>query len=269
MEAYTAVISLLQTLDQPNISLLFHDHSTEMLDSLVTGMANLEEFYNLCYSSCTNEVFSSIPNLKRLTIHAPFRVGYIIRCLLLDMSSLTKLEAFKLSWRYNYENPIKRFVFPESLRRLSLTRCSKFIWEEISSTFIMLPHLEELKLKHCLADDDVWKLSDKDIFKSLKLLLLSDVNLKCWEARSDNFPNLKRLVLKKCKHLQEIPTDFGEICTLELIELHDCTTTAEASVRKIKQEQDDLDNNILKVYIHNSYTDQRDHLMLSSEFRTL
>ncbi|KAH0681722.1 hypothetical protein KY289_019474 [Solanum tuberosum] len=223
-------------------------------NNLVTGMPNLEEFFGLCYSSCTNEVFSSIPNLKRLTIHAPFRVGYIIRCLLLDMSSLTKLEAFKLSWRYNYENPIKRFVFPESLRRLSLTRCFKFIWEEISSTFIMLPHLEELKLKHCLTEDDVWKLSDKDIFKSLKLLLLSDVNLKCWEARSDNFPNLKRLVLKKCKDLKKIPTNFGEIYSLELIELHDCTTTAKASVRKIKQEQDDLDNNILKVYIHNSYS---------------
>ncbi|WMV24053.1 hypothetical protein MTR67_017438 [Solanum verrucosum] len=34
MEAYTAVISLLRTLDQPYISQLFHDHTAETLDSL-------------------------------------------------------------------------------------------------------------------------------------------------------------------------------------------------------------------------------------------
>ncbi|MCD7464163.1 hypothetical protein HAX54_052223 [Datura stramonium] len=97
----------------------------------------------------------------------------------------------------------------------------------------MLPNLEELKLKSCLSDDDVWRLSDKDKFKSLKLLLLSGLNLERWEASSDNFPNLKRLVLKYCCYLREIPTDFGEIGTLESIELHDCPRRAEDSARNI------------------------------------
>ena len=152
-------------------------------------MPNLEKFFGLCYTSCTNEVFSSIPNLKILTIHVPLRMGGKIPYHLLDMSSLRKLEAFKLSWDNYSEKPIKRFVFPTSLRRLTLTWCRKFIWEEISSTFIMLPNLEELKLKLCKSDEDVWLMSDKDIFKSLKLLLLSKLNLKRWEASSDNFPN--------------------------------------------------------------------------------
>ncbi|KAH0678165.1 hypothetical protein KY284_019250 [Solanum tuberosum] len=223
-------------------------------NNLVTGMPNLEEFYSICYSSCTNEVISSTPNLKRLIIRVPSSMPHNIPYRFLDMSSLTKLETFKFYWKGYLEDPIKIFIFPKSLRRLSLTRCCKFIWEEISSTFIMLPHLEELKLKHCLAKDDVWRLTDKDIFKSLKLLLLSELNLKGWEASSDNFPNLKRLVLKKCKHLQEIPTDFVEICTLESIELHDCTTTAEDSVRNIEQEREDMGYNILKVYIHNRHS---------------
>ncbi|WMV22777.1 hypothetical protein MTR67_016162 [Solanum verrucosum] len=223
-------------------------------NNLVTGMPNLEELYGICYSSCTNEVISSTPNLKRLIIRVHFSILDNIPDRPLDMFSLTILETFKFYWIMYLEDPIKIFVFPESLRRVSLTRCYKFIWEEISSTFIMLPHLEELKLKHCEADDDVWRLTDKDIFKSLKLLLLSELNLKGWEASSDNFPNLKRLVLKKCKDLQEIPTDFGEICTLESIELHDCTTTAEDSARNIEQEREDMGYNILKVYIHNSHT---------------
>ncbi|KAG5604072.1 hypothetical protein H5410_025564 [Solanum commersonii] len=48
----------------------------------------------------------------------------------------------------------------------------------------------------------------------------------------DGFPNLKRLVLKKCKCLPEIPIDFGEICTLESIELHECSRAAEDFARK-------------------------------------
>ncbi|WMV22771.1 hypothetical protein MTR67_016156 [Solanum verrucosum] len=172
----------------------------------------------------------------------------------------------------------------KNLRKLTLALCCDFIWEEISSTFIMLPNLEELKLKRCRAKDDIWRLTDKDIFKSLKLLLLSYPNLKRWEASSDSFPNLKRLILKNCEFLQEIPTDFGEIGTLESIELHDCRTISEDSARNIEQEQKEMGNNILKVYIHSSHNDDlyflsclcsglklilRDHLMLSSELRTV
>ncbi|KAH0675149.1 hypothetical protein KY285_022950 [Solanum tuberosum] len=63
---------------------------------------------------------------------------------------------------------------------------------------------------------EVWRLSDDDKFKSL----------------NDSFPNLKRLVLKKCKCLPEIPIDFGEICTLESIELYECSRAAEDFARK-------------------------------------
>ncbi|KAM3280996.1 putative late blight resistance protein R1A-3 isoform X1 [Capsicum chacoense] len=217
---------------------------------LVTWMPNLEGFFGLSYASCTNEVFSGIPNLKRLIIRVPFSLGNRIPYRPMDMSSLGKLEAFKFYGLHSLENPIKSFVFPTSLRRLSLTWLKNFIWEDISSTVIMLPHLEELKLKRCRAWYGEWRFSDKDKFRSLKLLLLRSVNLRHLEASSDNFPNLKHLVLKECNILEEIPIDFGEICTLESIELHDCSATAEDSAREIEQEQEDMGNSSLKVYIH-------------------
>ncbi|XP_055802670.1 putative late blight resistance protein homolog R1A-3 [Solanum dulcamara] len=231
------------------------------------GMPNLEELSGLCYTSCTKEVFSGIPNLKRLIIHLPFfSFKNFPNYWLMDLSSLRKLEAFKFCWDFNLFYPIKSFVLPTSLKRLTLAKFLYFPWEDILSTVIMLPNLEELKLKHCIAKDFVWRLSDKDKFKSLKLLLLSNTNLKRWEASSDNFPNLKRLVLKDCYRLQEIPADFGEICTLESIELHDCSATAEDSARNIEQEQEDMGNNFPKVYIHNSRRKLelilRDHLMI-------
>ncbi|KAK4720920.1 hypothetical protein R3W88_011153 [Solanum pinnatisectum] len=222
----------------------------------------LEEFSGLRSTSCTNEVFSGIPNLKRLIIQVPLFYSDYSPNRLMDMSSLRKLEAFKCnSWLQSSEGPIcsgiptslKDFVFPTSLKRLSLHGCSNFIWEDISSTVMMLPNLEELKLKYCQADDDEWILTDQDEFKSLKLLLLSSLNLDRWKASSDNFPNLKRLVLKNCNYLLRIPTDFGEIATLESIELHGCHPNAEDSAREIEQEQEDMGNNFLKVYIYDSH----------------
>ncbi|KAK6791049.1 hypothetical protein RDI58_010130 [Solanum bulbocastanum] len=184
--------------------------------SLVIGMPNLQEFSG----HFTNEVFSGIPNIKKLISHLTYFQNRIPDWQL-DMSRLTKLKAFKFYGSY------------------------------LSSTVMMLPNLEELKLKNCQTLIDEWILSDEDKFKSLKLLLLSNTNLKCWEASSDNFPNLKRLVLKECHDLQETPAEFGEICTLESIELHDCSTTAENSATNIVQEQEDMENYFLNIYIHN------------------
>ncbi|PHT71540.1 hypothetical protein T459_26644 [Capsicum annuum] len=153
------------------------------------------------------------------------------------MSSLTKLEALKcvsntfLSWTPPIS--IKESFFPASLKRLTLAGWFGFPWEDIS-TLGKLPNLEELKLKDRAAIGDVWRLRDDDIFESLKLLLFRKVLLANWVASSDNFPSLKRLVLKKCDKLKKIPIDFGEICTLETIELHNCSTSAEDSARKIE-----------------------------------
>nr|XP_033512265.1 putative late blight resistance protein homolog R1A-10 isoform X2 [Nicotiana tomentosiformis] len=152
------------------------------------------------------------------------------------------------SWR---STSIKRFVFPTSLKRLTLAGGFCFSWEDIS-TLVMLPNLEELKLKRNAVSDPIWRLSDEDKFESLKLLLLSELEFGHWEASSESFPSLKRLVMRNCINLKEIPTDFGEICTLESIELHNCSTVVEGCARNIEQEHEDMGNNFLKVYIYNN-----------------
>ncbi|KAH0716970.1 hypothetical protein KY290_013536 [Solanum tuberosum] len=214
-------------------------------------LPNLEELSGLCSFSCTNDVFKSIPNLKRLMVRVSCSKEDVMTKRLIDMSSLTKLEALKC-FRNAWEAiSIRRFSFPTSLKMLTLTGNYLFPWEEIS-TLALLPNLEKLKLKESPATGEVWRLSDDDKFQSLKLLIFSYLHFQHWEASSDSFPNLKRLVLKNCSFLREIPTDFGEIGTLESIELHYCGTGAEDCARKIEQEQEDMGNNSLKVYIHNS-----------------
>ncbi|XP_059309797.1 putative late blight resistance protein homolog R1A-3 isoform X1 [Lycium ferocissimum] len=168
------------------------------------------------------------------------------------MSSLTKLQALKC-YSYSYwiiEIPIKRFFFfPTTLKRLTLAGEFCFHWKYIS-TLVMLPNHEELKLKGHAVVGQAWRLSDEEQFQSLKQLLSNELDFRMWEASSDSFPNLKRLALKNCRYLKEISTDFAEICTLESIELHDCSSPAEHSARKIKNEQEEMGNNSVNVYIH-------------------
>ncbi|XP_049391767.1 probable disease resistance RPP8-like protein 4 [Solanum stenotomum] len=64
MAAYTAVISLLQTLDQPNISELFHDHSTEMLDSLRASA----EYFQDVLENTSNEKIKSLEEDIRVVV---------------------------------------------------------------------------------------------------------------------------------------------------------------------------------------------------------
>ena len=82
------------------------------------------------------------------------------------------------------------------------------------STLVMLPNLEELKLKYHATYGKVWALSDVDKFKRLKFLLFYDLDLEHWDICSNNFPNLRRLVMKTCNYLNEILVDNGEICSL-------------------------------------------------------
>ncbi|KAH0643873.1 hypothetical protein KY289_034847 [Solanum tuberosum] len=215
---------------------------------LVIGMPNVEELSNLSFTSCTNEIFSNIPNVKRLIIQntATLRTGDRTNHFI-DISSLTKLEELKCVKYLSLSVLPLIYIrsLPTSLKRLTLAGWHYFPWKDIS-TLVMLPNLEELKLKNRAASGYVWRLNDEDKFQSLEFLLFCDINLEHWEASSDNFPNLKRLVLKECKNLKEIPIDFGEICSLESIELHNCSTLAEESARKIEQEQEDMGNNCLK-----------------------
>ncbi|XP_006363500.1 putative late blight resistance protein homolog R1A-10 [Solanum tuberosum] len=84
-------------------------------------LPNLEELSGLCSFSCTNDVFKSIPNLKRLMVRVSCSKEDVMTKRLIDMSSLTKLEALKC-FRNAWEAiSIRRFSFPTSLKMLTLT----------------------------------------------------------------------------------------------------------------------------------------------------
>lgn len=212
-------------------------------------LQNLQELSRLALSSCTCELFSAIPNLKKLKIIGNYLME-MKRERLNSLSCLEKLEILK--YRDDGIQPSQipsKYVLPASLKRLTLS-CTSLPWEDMAN-IITLPNLEVLKIKDNGFLGDVWMLNDEEIFKQLKFLLISWTGLKHWKAGSVNFPKLQRLFLKRCMNLEEIPQDFGDICTLESIELHKCSISAATSGKNIQEEQESIGNECLSVLIYN------------------
>ncbi|KAH0749429.1 hypothetical protein KY290_028661 [Solanum tuberosum] len=212
-------------------------------------LQNLQELSCLALTSCTSELFSAIPNLKKLQIVGNYLME-MKRERLNSLSCLKELEILK--YRDDGIQPSRipsMYALPTSLKRLTLCFTS-LPWEDMAN-IVKLPNLEVLKIKDNGFLGDVWKLNDEEIFNQLKFLLISWTGLKHWEASSVNFPMLQRLFLKRCINLEEIPQDFGEICTLESIELHDCSISAAKSGKDIKEEQESMGNECLSVLIYN------------------
>nr|XP_009764457.1 PREDICTED: putative late blight resistance protein homolog R1A-10 [Nicotiana sylvestris] len=196
-------------------------------------LQNLEGLSDISISCCTKELFTGFPNLKRLKIHgawAECRRDMIFQTLN-NLSCLNNLEILKIICSrklYPHLLPSK-YALPTSLKRLTL-RCTYLPWEDMAN-IVTLPNLEELKIK-----DNGFNLT-------------ATTNLKHWDAGSVNFPMLKRLVLKRCLYLEEIPKDIGEICTLESIELHNCRSSVAKSVKEIQEEQESMANDNLSVRV--------------------
>nr|GMD42647.1 putative late blight resistance protein homolog R1B-17 [Ipomoea batatas] len=177
---------------------------------------NLQTLYWLKVASSDRKPnFRMVPNLKELGIYiegqlAPSYLGSLVHLHLLEK---LKFEVGR----------VERFClptgFPPNLKKLTLSY-TYLPWKEMD-TIGELPHLEVLKLKDFAFCGSKWGPS-KQGFRELKALLISRSNLKHWDASSNHFPVLERLVLRYCWELKQIPINFANIGTLKLIVLECC-----------------------------------------------
>ncbi|XP_019160084.1 PREDICTED: putative late blight resistance protein homolog R1B-17 isoform X2 [Ipomoea nil] len=199
---------------------------------------SLHTLYWLSLEHCTKEVFSRIPNVKKL--------GIICGCEsnnpngvdsdnLGNLDCLDKLETLMVAFRKGssvsagFQN-LNSLSHCLNIKKLKLKRTC-LAWRELN-TISMLPNLESLKLKEASNDSD-WEPTEGN-FEKLKLLFLEARNLVRWEInRDEQFGCLERLVLKRCISLEAIPIDFADIITLESIELRNCSPSAMSSAQQI------------------------------------
>ncbi|KAK4395625.1 putative late blight resistance proteinR1B-12 [Sesamum angolense] len=163
-----------------------------------------------------------------------------------NLVHLRKLEKLRFSYRRsvscNVPTPI--LAFPRSLKKLTLSDC-RFPWEH--TTIVgSLPNLEVLKLLWYGFCGREWQPVLGE-FSQLKYLAIDTTDLECWLADSTNFPRLEHLRLENCSRLERIPSDIGEILTLKLIELRNCSSSAVDSAKEILEEQQNQGNESLQV----------------------
>ncbi|XP_057798990.1 putative late blight resistance protein homolog R1B-8 isoform X2 [Salvia miltiorrhiza] len=227
----------------PQLRHLFF-HAPYMLPHPLEGfylpLENLQTLLLVKNLVWNEKILQLIPNVKRLGLTYSSNEDHHLH----HLKDLHQLEQLKMigyrdfSWRG--QSP----TFPCALKKLTLVG-GGFLWKDMAIVG-SLPNLEILKLLGNACDGETWETTDED-FPRLKFLLIDESHLREWITHSNPFPTLRRLVLRSCCYLREIPEGIGEIPTLELIEVDYCTNSLVESAMKIKEDQESYGNYDLQV----------------------
>ncbi|CAL5427690.1 unnamed protein product [Camellia sinensis] len=192
-------------------------------------LENLQTIANLKPCGHVQDLLARTPFLTKLGIsgHLLSDSGNLMS---LNLEFLRHLETLKLMGGFSYPTNFREVKFPTNVKRLTL-KYTKIKWEDISILGMLLPNLVLLKLEYFAGWGRQWATTDGG-FPRLKFLKLKDHSVEQW-----------------CTSLKEIPSSLGDILTLQLIEVNVCHFSVEESVEKIKEEQESIGNNWLKVLI--------------------
>ncbi|KAL2516443.1 putative late blight resistance protein-like protein R1A-6 [Forsythia ovata] len=189
------------------------------------------------FNKMEGKILSCSPNLRRL------------KCSLRefqDFSFLNRLDSLRLTFHHNYVSHLISLAL--NLRKLTLL-CFRMSWKQVK-IIGRLPNLIVLKLRVGSFEGRQWNTTEGE-FQQLRVLKLSWVDNREWNAPSDTFPRLQQLVLRHCNYLENIPSSFCYIPTMQMIEVHDCKQSVGKSARQIQEEQRDMENEELQVIITN------------------
>ncbi|XP_031092720.1 putative late blight resistance protein homolog R1A-10 [Ipomoea triloba] len=227
------------------------------LGTLSVVHRNLECISWLDSKLCTKDLFTRIPNLKKLGIDGTYCENDLGR--FYDFVHLRHLEELSIrKWHINLNSiPCSGISWATSflpnLKKLKFFK-TNLAWSDMR-LIGMLPNLEVLKLKRAIASEDrMWEPSEEG-FRQLKRLVIEDRYFERWNAVGDNFPVLECLELSYCKFLQEIPSGFADITTLALIKLNWCRKCVLACAKLIQEEYYNNYGNSLLVRVENMYYD--------------
>ncbi|KAG8378739.1 hypothetical protein BUALT_Bualt07G0016500 [Buddleja alternifolia] len=217
-------------------------------------LENLQSLSEINASFCTKDVLQEVPNLKKLGIwmetwdFAPFYVNNLVclnqlEVLKCSVRSFPTHEAFLLP---DYGFP-PNLAFPIGLKELTLRGC-KIPWKDMTMVG-SLPNLERLKLRDYAFIGPEWEPTEGE-FGRLNFLLIDGSDLVHWRGDSTHFPVLRHLIVENCWKLESIPSDIGEISTLQIIDLDMSSPSAVTSAKQILEEQRDFGNDNLRVNIY-------------------
>ncbi|XP_057802239.1 putative late blight resistance protein homolog R1C-3 [Salvia miltiorrhiza] len=201
-------------------------------------MENLETLKGVLDFNLNEEVVKRIPNTKKLAIRYQDEVMDRVKCLSY-LQCLSKLESLLCLIRYGSEEYPQSINFPRSLKKLYLGGVY-FDLEEILEKIGSLPLLEKLQLFGGQFATRSWEIVEGQ-FPRLKYLELWECwDMECWTLEGSCLPRLEQLSLCVMNSFEEFPSEIGEIATLKLIKLFKCSESMVVSLKKIVEEQEEL-----------------------------
>ncbi|KAL1556286.1 putative late blight resistance protein R1A-3 [Salvia divinorum] len=236
------------------------------VDTAHGGGEKLQSLATISPKSCTKELFNRAHNLKKLGIRGKIS-------LLLDgkiesfenLAALSNLENLKLL-NDAYPNPPSQGRlhslpphknFPPALKSLTLA-ATYLEWSQIR-ILEHLENLEVLKLKEKAFVGQSWRTCGGG-FRSLKALHIAKTNLSTWVASASHFPELRRLKLRNCNQLKNVPIELADIESLRLLDLYETKLAADSAKRflvekqrLLKEQSKDTEDFKLSIYPLSSY----------------
>nr|GMC82874.1 putative late blight resistance protein homolog R1B-14 [Ipomoea batatas] len=233
--------SMLHVLDMPRLRHVYLPKSCFLnLPKLVQGNLQTIFWLSLPQRLRTKLGFKTIPNVKELGIYIKDKDPY--KLLPGSLADLCRLENLKIAveedifFRGEFRLPL---AFPSSLKKLKLIY-TYLPWEDMA-IIGTLPNLEVLKLMGYAFCGPDWRTENG--FYKLKHLQIVESDLKHWTVIVDHFPVLECLILSCCENLEEFPSAFADITTLQLIKLTRCCSSIVTSAKQIQEERLGLGDN--------------------------
>ncbi|OIT22736.1 PREDICTED: putative late blight resistance protein homolog R1C-3 [Nicotiana attenuata] len=191
-----------------------------------------------------SEMCNRAPNLVQLELMTMEHWGSLFSSLMY----LIYLETLAIYHRSEFPMSGISMIFPQSLKELTLSCCG-FSWDEISRIG-SLPNLEVLNLLLSAFTGRKWTVGVGG-FVNVRFLKIEHSSIKHWNMSVDSFPSLEQLVLRWCDKLEEIPSSFGSMPSLQRIEAHSCCpSAAKSAVKSRNMQKDDMKNSDFKLIIY-------------------
>ncbi|KAK7340854.1 hypothetical protein VNO77_21570 [Canavalia gladiata] len=219
------------------------------MPSETKAMPNLQTLSTVALDPHTASLLDKrrFPRLTKLGLHYEKRDRCNPRIQLQSLHRLTHLHKLKLIG--TSEIPQVANVFPSNVTKLTLT---KFGFFNSSAMNILgkLPNLQILKLSSQTNDNSFDLHCATGGFLQLQVFEMVGIKVRRWRLDRGSMPHFRRLVLKSCKSLTELPKELWSLTTLREVQvLWPCTELA-GTIRNLQLK------NGCKLHIYPLLTDE-------------
>ncbi|XP_057487553.1 disease resistance protein RPP13-like [Actinidia eriantha] len=180
-------------------------------------LMNLQTLYCISPDSCTESVFSMLPNLLKLGIYGNLEEHRLSKKFQ-NFSKLNRLLTLKLERDRSCKNldSLRYVEFPPRLRKLTLVETQ--LLADPMDILGQLPNLQVLILKNASYNGRNLNCHSNG-FPKLEVLKLINLAICCWNISQSSMASLRCVVINRCGLLEGLPSALRNMPALQELEI--------------------------------------------------